>query len=488
MHRALLIDEILGLVFDHCISPPECEPRRTLSQLARCCKAWKDLALDRFWSRLDGVGPLTSLLPCSEEEDLDASEIPPAFWDYARRVKEISHHRFFEIPTLDRHAGIMPRLEAVTLSFHGCMVSDAWMVSPRLRRIAVNIGYSYDAQTTMDRSNGVAMYLEQVRKTAPGLLSLRIRGRMTDSLNNAVASLTQLRALTIHANCFLTCETLAAVASFPHLRSLKVHASSIQQADFADALARLSTPCFPAMEELAIRASGSVLTIILEHLPAGILTKLHAEVDRCSRGPGHLKGTFELLAQKTSQSLQELSIEDWTEFQDLEPSLRSQKSLEWYPLSLLDPLASLKELRRFALVSMLPPDLHDADLGQLGKWWPLLEHLNLGVYDTVLLPADWQMRMTPAALTAVAKFLQRLESLALPILPIDLLVSTGEQPAPGTVVPQQKTLRVLAIGDVPDAAACAKSLVEAILATFPSLTTLHCPAQEVSELLASTTK
>ncbi|KAI0352166.1 hypothetical protein OH77DRAFT_1460967 [Trametes cingulata] len=488
MHRALLIDEILRLVFDHCVSLPDCEARWTLCQLARCCKAWKDLALDRLWSRLDGVGPLTSLLPCEEEEDMDASEIPPEFWEYAARVKQISHHRFLEVPALDGHPGIMPRLEEVTLSFHGCMVSNAWMVSPRLKRIAVNIGYSYDAQTTIDRSNGVAMYLEQVRKTAPGLQSLRIRGRMTDSLNNAVASLSQLRNLTVHANCFLTCETLAAIATFPHLKSLNVHASSVQHADFAAALTRASAPCFPALEELEIRASGSVLTVILEHLPVGNLTKLYAEVDRCPRGPGHLKGTFELLAQKASQSLKELVIEDQTELEDLEPSLRSQKSLEWYPLSLLSPLAALKELRHFALISILPAELHDADLGQLGKWWPSLQHLNLGVFDTELLPPDWQVRMTPAAFVAVAKFLPHLETLALPILPVDIVASSAKPPAPETVVPQQTALRALAIGDVPDAAPCAKTLIQAIRSTFPSLTILNCPTHEVSELFANTIK
>lgn len=67
MHHALLIDEVLQLIFDHCVALPKSEPRWTLCQLARCCKAWKDPALDRLWSRIDGMAPLVSLLQRGEQ-------------------------------------------------------------------------------------------------------------------------------------------------------------------------------------------------------------------------------------------------------------------------------------------------------------------------------------------------------------------------------------------------------------------------------------
>ncbi|KAL1941260.1 hypothetical protein VTO73DRAFT_7472 [Trametes versicolor] len=481
MHHALLIDEILQLIFDHCVALPKSEPRWTLCQLARCCKAWKDPALDRLWSRIDGMAPLVSLLQHGEQGKTDNAAVTPAFHAYAARVKEISHPTRFSIPGVDELATVMPRLEAVTLSFHGCMVPTAWILSDRLRRIAVNIGPARDPQTVIDRSNAAASYLEQANLRAPDLQTLHIRGRMTESLNRAVAGLTQLRSLTIYSNCYLTRDTLTAVATFPRLQSLAIHASGISHEDFADALSRSGAPCFPALEELEIRASGALLATVIEHLPARVLTKLRAEVDRSPRGPGYLKGVFEMLAQKTSESMAELLIEDLTEFEDLDTSLRPHVSPEWYPLSLLTPLAALTGLRRFAVVSMLAPALTDADLERMGKWWPALQHLNLGTFDLDYLPPDWPVQMTPAALPAVAKFLPHLESLTLPVLPIDLVAATGIPPAPDAVVLQQKALRSMSIGDVPDAAACAPALVKALLATFPSLNTLDCPAHEVTE-------
>ncbi|KAI8996431.1 hypothetical protein BD414DRAFT_434226 [Trametes punicea] len=484
MHRALLIDEILQLIFAECAAFPHPESRRTLCQLARCCKAWKDVALDRLWSRIDGSAPLLGLLTCTDHEKMRVSQLPPHFLTYAGRVKEISHHSVPETPALDYPMMLMPRLESVTLSFQGCMVPDAWLLSPCLKRINVNIGFSYDPQETVDRSNAVAAHLERVRHYGSPLQTLQVRGRMTKSLNEGVAALTQLRSLTIYANCCLSCETLAAVATFPGLRSLNIHASSIHHADFAAALSRASGPCFPVLEELEIRTDGALLMVILERLPSETLTRLRAEVTRSSRGPGYLKGVFELLAQKASKSLRELTLEDQTEFEDLDLSLRPCASAEWYPISLLSPLAALKELRRFALVSMLPPALSDADMGQLGKWWPSLEHLDLGTLDVDYIPVDWQIQTTPGALIAVSKYLPRLVSLVLPILPMDLVAFVSQ---PTILIPRHHTLRSLAIGDVPDAISCASALVQAILAIFPSLIRLDCPAPQVIERFAALT-
>ncbi|KAI0831811.1 hypothetical protein BC628DRAFT_1499751 [Trametes gibbosa] len=481
MHHALLIDEILQLIFDHCAALLQSEPRWTLCQLARCCKAWRDPALDRLWSRIDGASPLVGLLNRTKEWEVNFTEVPSTFRVYATRVKEISHHTCFDIPILDKAESIMPRLEAATLSFHGCTVPCPWALSPLLKRVSINIGFARSPMTIVHRANMAADYLGQVCMTAPALQSLHIRGRMTDSLNDVVTSFVQLRSLTIYSSCFLTAGTLAAIAAMPYLQSLAVHSSAIHHTDFEDALARSTAPCFPALEQLEIRANGSLLATVIEHLPRDVLTKLRAEVDRSSLGPGYLKGAFEQLAHKTSQSLTELLVEDLTEFEDLDSSLRPQASPEWYPLSILTPLATLKGLRRFALTSMLPSALTDADLEQLGKWWPSLEHLNLGTFDSEYLPPDWPVSMTPAALPAVAKFLPRLESLALPILPIELVTAARNPPVPDAVVLQQKTLRSLTIGDVPDSALCATTLVRALLDIFPSLTALECPTHDVAE-------
>ena len=68
MHPALLIDEVLQLIFDFCADISDTEPKWTYAQLARCCRAWKDPALDRLWDRLNGVGPLLALVAKQDED------------------------------------------------------------------------------------------------------------------------------------------------------------------------------------------------------------------------------------------------------------------------------------------------------------------------------------------------------------------------------------------------------------------------------------
>jgi len=59
MHSALLIDEILQLIFEIILD----DGKSSLCRAARCCQAWKDPALDCIWRRLPSAVPLLSLLP-----------------------------------------------------------------------------------------------------------------------------------------------------------------------------------------------------------------------------------------------------------------------------------------------------------------------------------------------------------------------------------------------------------------------------------------
>jgi hypothetical protein len=65
MHQVLLIDEIVQDIFELCFEYADGgkEKLHDLCQVARCCKAWKDPALDRLWRRLPCVIPLLSLIP-----------------------------------------------------------------------------------------------------------------------------------------------------------------------------------------------------------------------------------------------------------------------------------------------------------------------------------------------------------------------------------------------------------------------------------------
>lgn len=63
MHVALRIDEILQMILERCSDWSQQEYWWSLCQVARCCQAWKDPALDRLWYRLDSIKPLVQLVP-----------------------------------------------------------------------------------------------------------------------------------------------------------------------------------------------------------------------------------------------------------------------------------------------------------------------------------------------------------------------------------------------------------------------------------------
>jgi hypothetical protein len=65
MHQTLYIDEIIREIFNICDE----EERSILARLARCCRAWKDPALDNLWRRLPCAAPLFRLIPGILEKD-----------------------------------------------------------------------------------------------------------------------------------------------------------------------------------------------------------------------------------------------------------------------------------------------------------------------------------------------------------------------------------------------------------------------------------
>lgn len=59
MHQALLVDELLRLIFSFAAE----DGSATLSALARSCRAWTDPALDFVWVKLTSVVPLLYTIP-----------------------------------------------------------------------------------------------------------------------------------------------------------------------------------------------------------------------------------------------------------------------------------------------------------------------------------------------------------------------------------------------------------------------------------------
>ncbi|KAI0333857.1 hypothetical protein GY45DRAFT_1319082 [Cubamyces sp. BRFM 1775] len=480
MHHALLIDEVLQLIFDYCAAEPIAESRRTFYQLARCCKAWKDPALDRLWARIDSSSPLLSLLPCADDKGMPASDIDPVFTSYARRVKEITYRDAQKPTSADSLEMVLPRLQAVTISHDGCYVPSSWKFSPHLKHISMNAGLFHTPERLeAAKCNSAEDLLKRIH--VPSLRSLRFRGCLTSALSGMFASFTHLTDLTLHTH-ILECETFAAIATFPNLRSLTTSANGIRDQELDLALAQKTAPCFPALESLDLGGQVALLKVLFSYMPDHKLTRFRMAADCYCLGSTFFERFVEQLVQKTSRSLRELTIQDLTEYLWLEPPMRGQLPPEWFGLSLLHPLAACKELRKLELTLMIPPSISDTDVETLGKWWPHLEDLNLGTYELCYLPPEWRFLMTPRVFEVVATHLPRLQQLTLPVRPTDLLTS-DERPTFSSEL-KHKTLRALAIGDVSNAAACASELVQAIVAIFPSLDILDCPAQEITEQFA----
>ena len=251
----------------------------------------------------------------------------PSFEAAAKRVRQIIHTKsIVHVPSLfnlpDEYGpNVFPSLEAVTLSHSGCLVPSLWITSQRIQRVSISLSFSRKENAThvADWNDAVAGYFRQLRLCAPHFHSLQVRGTMSDALNATVASLDQLKSLTIQGSRFLACSTLAAIAAFPALRTLEVHADHIRAEEFEDALSHLpeDAPCFPALEELTIRTTSSLLSALIARLPVGVLKKLHLDIvtdGMDTRGPGaYMKPIFELVAQKASGSLRDILIDDRTE-------------------------------------------------------------------------------------------------------------------------------------------------------------------------------
>src|ERR1700749_549705 len=66
MHAALLVSEILAIIFryvldiDHRQLAP---PKRSLAHACRVCRAWRDPALATIWHTIDSLLPLMRLFP-----------------------------------------------------------------------------------------------------------------------------------------------------------------------------------------------------------------------------------------------------------------------------------------------------------------------------------------------------------------------------------------------------------------------------------------
>ncbi|THH14976.1 hypothetical protein EW146_g5417, partial [Bondarzewia mesenterica] len=434
MHRVLLVDEILRGVFEHIENDVDVDRksvRATFVRLARVCQAWKDPALDFLWKFLFSTDALFSLIPGAIVDDnapFYNVEVSPEtlakFFSYASRIRGISHHsrKFAKLSPsvlalLKSHHPeqiILPSLNSVHLVLKDAArrnIPATLYLSEHLRSVSIDVSFisrrANDAATHPGES--LCAYLDAVARVATELHHLRLRGRIRERMADTVATMSNLRTLSMCIGSDLTPRTLAAISSFPQLEDLRVQLDGMDVDVLAEALIPSSTPphslFFPSLQTLHVRSSPAVIEALFDRLPpTNSLHTIRLESDYRPRSVDDWTPALALLAEKTYQTLTSLSIESLTSFCEVFDHAFPPKL--HFSLDTLRPLSRLVHLTHFSIDPSVPADLSDADVSTIAQWYPSITSLGLWTrpVDAFDYPSYFtlQPRATPASLSVLA--------------------------------------------------------------------------------------
>ncbi|KAI0091506.1 hypothetical protein BDY19DRAFT_930806 [Irpex rosettiformis] len=470
MHPALLIAEVFEVILEHCSDWRRGEYQRTLGQLARSCKAWKDPSLDRLWGRLESADPLWRLYENLGHVNTSVSDVH----SYTARIK---HLTVFKGPSSPIENIFLPNLRSICLLRDACCAPVSFTTTQTLRELQVDLGPIIRTQAAESRGRCLVATLTRLESTGSRLEKLRIRGWIPPILSSALSSLRSLHSLTLSTGNSLTAGTLASFASFPNLQHLSVHASSIDAEDFTAALPPNAS--FASMHTLQIRASRSLICAILAIIPRDTLHYIHIEAEEFDQDPLAWKPTFDLLTSRAADTLMDLTIDQTLNPDEMESleflSLRSPR----FTLETLRPLYALTALQRFTLDVMILPDLTDKDIAQMASWWPHLQVLDLGTLSggTAHNGRLVAPKITLASLRSLAKRCRNLRTL---VLPLDLTVNSYALEKKEEKIPAQTALHTLLLGGLPPADTDMSPFIRQILAIFPRLEEIECTSVDKS--------
>ncbi|KJA28045.1 hypothetical protein HYPSUDRAFT_62437 [Hypholoma sublateritium FD-334 SS-4] len=441
MHSALLIDEILRLVFSFA---SETGPS-TLAVAARCCKAWRDPALDFLWNRLSCFKPfvllfsggsvvngefvLPSYLP---EQDLSR------FNFYAGRIKHAGNRYELRVCFgaeamalfhFHHKSIVLPNLSSVHISVSRCPpILIPFYFSSNLSKIDVDLGFKASSSSTDDM---LCTYFTQVAESCRGLRHLSLRGHASERLNDIISRLSSLHSISLKLGATLLPKTLKAIMDFPRLSELEVHAGHIESYDVNDK--QEDCTVFTSLRKLHIRAQSTLIEDILRHIPLNTLQNIHLELDDPSPCTTFWNACFASIANKSAETLQHLSLEH--HFEIVEPSLSipldaaqpsnastttivttASPAASHMTFQVVETLRVLKHLHHFSCDITLPPILNDKDIERMVVWWPQLQHFELGSsLPTEELQVSQRPQMTPGCLHFFASQLSQLRKLILPL-------------------------------------------------------------------------
>ncbi|TCD69131.1 hypothetical protein EIP91_008607 [Steccherinum ochraceum] len=476
MHSALLIDEIFGLILDKC---SDWDYQNAATRLARTHSTFKDLALDRVWRRLDGPEPLTKLL--EDGSGNMQSTIPDnhSFHSYAARVKHLCLRQ--EAPALSSsQRTLLPNLTSVILGRPGCSVPTSWILSEHLQELQVITGNLNEGSEPLKRSAHIDSFLRQWKETYPNaeLSRLGFRGWISPSLVDTIMTFTSLRFLALLSGSGVTSSLLHAITLFPHLEELNIHTNGITIDEFRHTAPSYNdTTSFPTLHTLLITGNHSVVGAVLDLVQFNTLEKLSIEVDSPTLNVPAWKPILQLIAAKAAQSLHQLDLRNIEEADEMVNSLPGIPLADMtFTIEALRILAPLRCMRSFAVDTMLPPDLTNAEMEEMLGWWPRLEKLFLSTLpflDAFILQPS-QPRTTIAILPAIAKRCPLLRELTLPLDPNAPIVAKPSS-TPKTVI-EQHNLRQLTFGHF-QPSELSPTFLESVLSIFPRLDEVDCDSE-----------
>lgn len=340
---------------------------------------------------------------------------------------------------------------------------------------------------TRSRANALVQTFEALPRLQDTLHRLRIKGFMSPALNGAIPSFYSLRSLVLLTGQSLTAETLASLGSFPHLQDIYVHASDIDAEDFSRAISTQAVQPFPTLRSLRIRAQRSLFRALLDVLPPNTLESLYLETEDPAQGPAAWHATFALIAAKAGRTLAALTLDQILDPEELDATLAAPGADARIALDTLAPLQGLRALRRLTIDAMLLPDFADADVDTLGRWWPALEHLDLGALPDVQDRAAPAPTLTVRALRHLAARCASLRSLT---IPLDTSSCSGDDDADADAEGEhdgkeaappvrQRALQSLFVGP-PPADEHIGAFVRSVLELFPCVKEIECTSAERS--------
>lgn len=444
MHPALLVSELLTIIFRHLQSLESCSldsPKRSLTSCAVTCRAWKEPALRIIWEQLDSLLPLMRLFPT---DAFSNGSHAPTFWRFKRSLRPSDWTAYTRYSTLVRHLAfregrdvvasalialvvqrpahfqrnpLLPNLVSLkwTASVDTSLTLCAILVPPGLGSLTINL---VGAETySAERNDTTGGLLCTIADLAPNLKELHLNIDKLWAVSDVVIpikSLCKLETLTLDVGS-IGAYIVRGLCQHPTIRKFVIDLCGVEESFLTHLLAhRAQAGEFPALEEMILLADINIVNTTLSNLIRAPLTRLAISTFTLAHTDS-LAHCFMHIAEN-SPNLTSLT---------LITSLLDSTLHQPLKLAHLSPLAALRDLAVLSIELGFPIQLDDAGLISFIQGLPCLTSLVLSPAPEWA-PAGWRPRTTMRSLEWISQYAPQITNLG---VALDLSIeSTVEVP------------------------------------------------------------